>query len=63
MRARGQVFVDTTGYAFSFPVARYLGGCSVGCYVHYPTISTDMLAAVASRKVCGSVVESPPCSA
>eukprot|EP01047_Picozoa_sp_COSAG01_P097354 COSAG01_NODE_27698_length_679_cov_0.910345_1_plen_145_part_10 len=52
---RGQVFVDTTGYAFSFPVARYLGGCSVGCYVHYPTISTDMLAAVASRNVCGSV--------
>ena len=43
-------FIDTTGYAFSFPVARIIGGCLVGCYVHYPTISTDMLDAVASRK-------------
>eukprot|EP01052_Picozoa_sp_SAG31_P018775 SAG31_NODE_1343_length_8700_cov_1.967911_9_plen_133_part_00 len=77
------IFVDTTGYAFTFPVrltntfdehnrqrifkstcvsnltslttslehqvARWLAGSVVGCYVHYPTISTDMLEAVASR--------------
>ena len=36
-------------YAFTFPVARWLAGSVVGCYVHYPTISTDMLDAVAAR--------------
>ena len=34
------VFVDTTGCAFTFLVAKVLAGCRVGCYVHYPTIST-----------------------
>lgn len=39
LRGTPDVFVDTTGFAFSFPVA-WLAGCSVGAYVHYPTIST-----------------------
>jgi len=43
------VFIDTMGYSFTYPVFRYLGGCLIGCYVHYPTISTDMLNRVASR--------------
>lgn len=34
------VFMDTTGCAFTYPVARLLAGCHVGAYVHYPTIST-----------------------
>jgi alpha-1,2-mannosyltransferase len=34
------VFIDTTGCAFTFLVAKVLAGCKVGCYVHYPTIST-----------------------
>ena len=38
-RATPDVFVDTTGFAFTFPVA-WLAGCKVGTYVHYPTIST-----------------------
>lgn len=38
-RGTPDVFIDTTGFAFSFPVA-WLAGCSVGAYVHYPTIST-----------------------
>lgn len=38
-RSTPDVFVDTTGCAFSFPVA-WLAGCTVGAYVHYPTIST-----------------------
>lgn len=37
-RATPDVFVDTTGFAFSFPIA-WLASCSVGAYVHYPTIS------------------------
>eukprot|EP00761_Pharyngomonas_kirbyi_P014795 gb/GECH01014825.1/.p1 GENE.gb/GECH01014825.1/~~gb/GECH01014825.1/.p1 ORF type:complete len:471 (+),score=79.82 gb/GECH01014825.1/:1-1413(+) len=45
------VFIDTVGYAFTYPLARLAGRCSVAAYVHYPTISTDMLAAVVSRQV------------
>lgn len=37
-----EVFVDTMGCAFTYPLARSLG-CRVACYVHYPTISSDML--------------------
>lgn len=44
------IFVDTMGYAFTLPLFKYIGGCKVGCYVHYPTISTDMLSAVGSKK-------------
>ena len=42
--------LDTMGYAFTFHVAKFLAGVTVGAYVHYPTISTDMLARVKSRK-------------
>ena len=44
------VFVDSMGYAFVLPLFRLLGGCRVACYVHYPTISRDMLERVASRE-------------
>lgn len=37
------------GYAFTFPIFSYIGGCKIGCYVHYPTISTDMLRRVQNR--------------
>ena len=38
------------GYAFTFHVVKLLGHIPVGAYVHYPTISTDMLERVRSRK-------------
>lgn len=31
------------GYAFTFPLFKWLGSCKVIAYVHYPTISSDML--------------------
>jgi len=37
------------GYAFTLPLFKLLGRCKVGCYVHYPTISTDMLERVSNR--------------
>ena len=40
-----QTFIDTSGWAFSFPLAR-LAGARVLAYVHYPTVSTDMLCRV-----------------
>ncbi|ESP04419.1 hypothetical protein LOTGIDRAFT_198678 [Lottia gigantea] len=44
------VFIDSMGYAFTLPLFRYFGECRVGCYVHYPTISTDMLEKVTERR-------------
>jgi alpha-1,2-mannosyltransferase len=47
---RPHVFIDTTGFAFTYPLARYIFGCSVCAYVHYPTISLDMLQLVWERR-------------
>ncbi|GLB38552.1 putative ALG11 mannosyltransferase N-terminus [Lyophyllum shimeji] len=44
------LYIDSMGYAFTFHVVSFLGRIPVGAYVHYPTISTDMLARVKSRK-------------
>ncbi|KAK0705382.1 glycosyltransferase family 4 protein [Lasiosphaeris hirsuta] len=38
------IFVDTMGYAFSLGLSKFLfPDVPTGAYVHYPTISTDML--------------------
>ncbi|RHZ30080.1 hypothetical protein DYB31_001508 [Aphanomyces astaci] len=44
------VWVDTTGCAFTYPLA-WLGGATIVTYTHYPTISMDMLDVVARRDV------------
>ncbi|KAL6847293.1 hypothetical protein ACP4OV_023146 [Aristida adscensionis] len=41
-------YFDTSGYAFTYPLAR-LFGCKVICYTHYPTISSDMVGRVKQR--------------
>jgi alpha-1,2-mannosyltransferase len=41
-------YMDTMGYAFTFPLVRLLG-IPAGAYVHYPTISPPMIERVASR--------------
>lgn len=43
-------FIDTTGYAFVVPVFRWLGGCKTASYVHYPTVSRDMIEKVRSSE-------------
>ncbi|KAI8986146.1 mannosyltransferase [Trametes punicea] len=43
------LFIDTMGYAFTFPVVSLMGNIPIGAYVHYPTISTTMLSRVKSR--------------
>jgi alpha-1,2-mannosyltransferase len=43
------LFIDTSGYAFTYVVASWIAGSFVACYTHYPTISSDMLARVRSR--------------
>jgi len=41
--------IDTMGYAFTFHVVSILTGINIGAYVHYPTISTEMIHRVESR--------------
>ncbi|XP_037087057.1 GDP-Man:Man(3)GlcNAc(2)-PP-Dol alpha-1,2-mannosyltransferase-like [Pollicipes pollicipes] len=48
LRFLPDVYIDSMGYGFTLPVFGALGGCRVACYVHYPTISDDMLQAVTS---------------
>lgn len=49
LKFQPDIYIDTMGYAFTLPVFRYIGGSKVGCYTHYPTISTDMLKRVKNR--------------
>ena len=42
------MFVDTTGWAFTYPLAR-LAGCKVVAYTHYPMVSANMLQRVMLR--------------
>ncbi|PWW74162.1 Glycosyltransferase Family 4 protein [Tuber magnatum] len=42
------IFIDTMGYAFTLPMAKLMFGIPTGAYVHYPTISTDMLSGISS---------------
>lgn len=44
------IWIDSMGYAFTYPAARMFGGCQVVAYVHYPSISSDMIGRVASRE-------------
>nr|CAG8530048.1 4876_t:CDS:10 [Entrophospora candida] len=44
------IYFDTMGYAFTYPIAKKLFGCKVLAYVHYPTISSDMLTKVQERR-------------
>ncbi|KAF8430952.1 hypothetical protein BGX38DRAFT_1295827 [Terfezia claveryi] len=46
------IFIDTMGYPFTYPFTKLLFGhrrVPVGAYVHYPTISTDMLDSLPSE--------------
>lgn len=48
------VFIDTMGYAFVLALCRWLfPSMPTGAYVHYPTISTDMLSSLHSREERG----------
>ncbi|KAK9456425.1 hypothetical protein V1511DRAFT_281953 [Dipodascopsis uninucleata] len=40
------IYIDTMGYAFSYPLVSLALSIPVGAYVHYPMISSDMLSKV-----------------
>lgn len=46
-----ELLIDSVGIPFSYAWLRaWLWGCRVGCYVHYPYISSDMIESVASGR-------------
>ncbi|CAH8501762.1 unnamed protein product [Schistosoma turkestanicum] len=47
-RCPPDVYVDTTGFSFTMPLTKWLGNSLTAAYVHYPTISSDMLQRVSS---------------
>ena len=48
------VFIDTMGYAYGLALAKYFfPDMPIGAYVHYPTISTDMLGSLDSEREQG----------
>lgn len=44
------IYIDTTGAAFSYPIVWLYSRCYIISYVHYPIISTDMLQLVRSQR-------------
>jgi alpha-1,2-mannosyltransferase len=44
------VVIDTTGCPFIIPVAKLVTGAKTHAYVHYPTMSNDMLRKVSERR-------------
>ncbi|WVW78496.1 hypothetical protein I302_100451 [Kwoniella bestiolae CBS 10118] len=47
----GDVFIDSMGHGFTFPTVRLITGPQtiIGAYIHYPTVSTDMVKRVRER--------------
>ncbi|KAG7304678.1 hypothetical protein JYU34_010024 [Plutella xylostella] len=51
MKLNPDVYIETTGFAFTMPIFRFLADCPVACYVHYPTITAAMMRRVKHRIV------------
>ena len=49
VKVNAEVVIDSMGYSFTYPLFR-LCGAKVASYIHYPTISCDMLKKVESRR-------------
>ena len=69
-RYQPDVFCDTMGAAFTYPLAKRIAGLDVIAYVHYPIISSDMLQKVREQRpsynndanIAGNVTTSSPSS-
>lgn len=45
------VFIDTVGHAAIYPLSKYIFRCKTVAYVHYPTVSSDMIERVREGRV------------
>lgn len=50
IRCTPDIYCDTMGAAFTYPLAKLLCGCTVVTYTHYPIISSDMLQRVREQR-------------
>ena len=50
IRCAPDIYCDTMGAAFIYPLAKVLFGCVVVTYTHYPIISSDMLQRVREQR-------------
>jgi len=50
LSATPDIYMDTTGAAFTFPLSFFVFGARCVAYVHYPTVSVDMLRLVYERR-------------
>lgn len=46
LKCQPHILFDTMGYAFVYPLYRWIAGTHVASYVHYPIVSTEMLAVI-----------------
>lgn len=44
------IFVDTTGIAYAYPLVKVMFPTKIFSYTHYPTVSEDMVATVAEGR-------------
>ncbi|KAK5968335.1 Glycosyl transferase [Trichostrongylus colubriformis] len=50
LKLNPEVFIDSMGYPLTLPLFRWIAGSRIAAYVHYPTISHDMIDLVARRE-------------
>lgn len=50
LRVCPDVYIDTMGVPYAYPLAKHVAGCQVMAYVHYPIISSDMLNKVRQQR-------------
>ncbi|OTF82885.1 GDP-Man:Man(3)GlcNAc(2)-PP-Dol alpha-1,2-mannosyltransferase-like protein, partial [Euroglyphus maynei] len=49
IRCPPDIYIDTMGASFTYPLFRWFGSAKVATYTHYPMISADMLQVVADN--------------
>lgn len=45
------IFVDTLGIAYAYPIVKLLFGCKIYSYTHYPIVRSDMVETVRKGEV------------
>ena len=58
-RCSCDIFIDTVGVGFAYPLVRLLFGVKVISYTHYPTISSDMLKQIDSQQFNNNLANAP----
>ena len=49
-KLRSDIYIDTQGYPFMYPILKFFGNAKVSAYTHYPFISEDMISQVKKKQ-------------